>query len=147
MTAPRKIMLIHGPNLNLLGKREPAIYGADTLADIEGWCRDAGAEAGIDIDCRQTNYEGDIVTWIHEARENAAAIVINAGAYTHTSVAIHDALRTFEGVIIEFHISNPHLREPFRHLSHIGATATAQIAGFGVKAYPKVIRTVVKMLG
>lgn len=147
MTAARKIILIHGPNLNLLGKREPAIYGADTLSDIEGWCQAAGAEAGIDVDCRQTNHEGDIVTWIHEARENAAAIVINAGAYTHTSVAIHDALRTFEGVIVEFHISNPHLRESFRHLSHIGATATAQIAGFGVKAYPKVINAVAKMLG
>ncbi len=143
----QKILLIHGPNLNLLGKREPDIYGADTLADVEGWCRSAGADAGLDVDCRQSNHEGEIVTWIHDARDTAAAIVINAGAYTHTSVAIHDALRAFEGVIVELHISNPHLRESFRHISHIGPTATAQVAGFGVKAYPGVIRTVANMLG
>ncbi len=142
MSAPAKIMLIHGPNLNLLGKREPEIYGADTLADVEGWCRDAGADAGVKVDCRQSNHEGEIVTWIHEARETAAAIVINAGAYTHTSIAIHDALRAFDGVIVELHISNPHLREAFRHISHIGPTASAQVAGFGVKAYPHVIRAV-----
>jgi len=146
MTAAQKIMLIHGPNLNLLGKREPEIYGADTLADVEGWCRDAGASAGVAVDCRQSNHEGEIVTWIHEARETAAAIVINAGAYTHTSVAIHDALRAFDGVIIELHISNPHLREAFRHLSYIGPTATAQIAGFGVKAYPRAIHATAKLL-
>ena len=146
MTAARKIMLIHGPNLNLLGKREPAIYGADTLADVEGWRRDAGADVGLVVDCRQSNHEGEIVTWIHEARDSAAAIVINAGAYTHTSIAIHDALRAFDGVIVELHISNPHLREAFRHVSHIGPTATAQIAGFGVKAYPHVVRAVEKLL-
>ncbi len=142
-----KIMLIHGPNLNLLGKREPEIYGADTLADVEDWCRVAGEDAGVAVDCRQSNHEGEIVTWIHEARDTAAAIVINAGAYTHTSIAIHDALRAFEGVIVELHISNPHLRESFRHFSHIGPTATAQVAGFGVKAYPKVIGAVARMLG
>jgi len=147
MSAKQKIMLIHGPNLNLLGKREPEIYGADTLADVEGWCREAGADAGRDVDCRQSNHEGEIVTWIHEARDTAAAIVINAGAYTHTSIAIHDALRAFEGVIVELHISNPHLRESFRHVSHIGPTATAQVAGFGVKAYPKTISAVCRMLG
>ena len=144
MTA--RIMLIHGPNLNLLGLREPDIYGADTLSDVEGWCADAAAEAGASIDCCQSNHEGELVTWIHQARDGADAIIINAGAYTHTSIAIHDALRAFEGVIIEMHISNPHLREAFRHVSHIGPTATAQIAGFGVKAYPHVVRQAVRMI-
>jgi len=146
VTASKKIMLLHGPNLNLLGKREPDIYGADTLADVENWCRAAGDEAGVEIDCRQTNYEGDLVTWIHEARDECSAIVLNAGAYTHTSVAIHDALRAFEGVIVELHISNPHLREAFRHVSHIGPAASAQVAGFGVKAYPFVIREVIRRI-
>ena len=146
MTHAKKIMLLHGPNLNLLGKREPEIYGADTLADVEQRCRAVGAAADVEVDCRQSNYEGDLVTWIHEARDSCAAIVINAGAYTHTSIAIHDALRAFDGVIVELHISNPHLREAFRHVSHIGAAATAQVAGFGVKAYPAVIRAVIAQL-
>ncbi|MGB0504939.1 MAG: type II 3-dehydroquinate dehydratase [Pikeienuella sp.] len=142
----KRILLLHGPNLNLLGLREPDIYGADTLADVEAASRNAGIDAGVEVVAQQSNHEGQLVTWIQEARETAHAIVLNAGAYTHTSVAIHDALRAFDGVIIELHISNPHLREKFRHWSYISPCADAIIAGFGVAAYPRAIRAAAKMV-
>lgn len=143
----KRIMLLHGPNLNLLGLREPHIYGADTLEDVESAARNAGVDAGVEVVAHQSNHEGELVTWIQKARKSADAIVINAGAYTHTSVAIHDALRAFDGVIIELHISNPHLRETFRHWSYISPCADAIIAGFGVAAYPKAIRAAAQMVG
>jgi len=131
----KNILLLNGPNLNLLGKREPEIYGYETLADIEARCRDHAATLGCDLDCRQSNHEGDLVDWIQEARETAAALIINAGAYTHTSIAIHDALRAYGGVIVELHISNPKERESFRHISYIEPTADLVIAGQGTKGY------------
>ena len=142
----QKIMLIHGPNLNLLGKREPDIYGADTLADVEGWCRDAGAVEGLDVDCRQSNHEGEIVTWIHEARETAAAIVINAGAYTHTSIAIMDAISSIEIPTLELHLSDIHSREDFRHVSYVGKVAFDAIMGHGADGYPMAIKRMVDEL-
>ncbi|MEM7270957.1 MAG: type II 3-dehydroquinate dehydratase [Pseudomonadota bacterium] len=142
----RQIFLINGPNLNLLGKREPHIYGHDTLADVEARCRAVADEEGVAIDCRQSNYEGDLVSWIQEAREAADAIIMNAGAYTHTSVAIHDALKAYEGISVELHVSNPHLREGFRHHSYIGLAVTAVVAGFGVASYPHATRLVARMI-
>lgn len=129
------IFLLNGPNLNLLGKREPDIYGHETLTDIENGCRKHGLKLGYSLECRQSNFEGELVTWIQEAREAAAAIILNAGAYTHTSVAIHDALRAFDGFKVELHISNPHTREKFRHTSYVGPASNAVIAGFGTVGY------------
>ena len=141
-----RILLINGPNLNLLGTREPETYGYETLADCEAMARRAADDAGAAIDCRQSNHECEIVTWIQEARETTEAIVINAGAYTHTSVAIQDALRAYPGFIVELHVSNPHLREAFRHRSFISGPAHAVVAGFGVAAYPRVVKAVAARL-
>lgn len=135
-----RILLINGPNLNLLGVREPHIYGRETLQDVERAACEAGAAAGAVVECRQSNHEGVIVDWAQEARGAMDAIVLNAGAYTHTSVAIHDALRAFEGVIVELHVSNPHLREAFRHKSFVSPAATAIIAGFGVAGYARAVK-------
>lgn len=136
-----RILLINGPNLNLLGLREPEIYGSKTLADVEAECSALAKQLRVEFDCYQSNYEGGIVTRIQEARQNADAIIINAGAYTHTSVAVHDALRAFEGKIIELHISNPHQREEFRHKSFIAPVAMGIIAGFGTAGYTAAIRS------
>jgi len=133
------VYIINGPNLNLLGTREPEIYGHDTLQDIADRCRAAGASHGLDIVFLQSNHEGQLVDWIQEAITRATAIVINAAAYTHTSVAIHDALRAFSGYKIELHISNPHSRESFRHLSYVSTAADAIVAGLGIMAYDLVI--------
>ena len=124
-----------GPNLNMLGTRQPEIYGHETLADVEALCAEAARTAGVDLTCRQSNLEGELVTWIQQARETSAAIVINAGAYTHTSVAILDALNIFEGPVMEVHISNIHARETFRHHSYLSARATGLIAGCGTQGY------------
>jgi len=141
-----RIFVLNGPNLNLLGKREPHIYGYTTMADVEQLCREAASKHNADIDFRQSNYEGQMVEWIHEAREEAQAIVINAGAYTHTSVAIHDALKSFNGLKVELHISNPHLREPFRHISYVSSAADSISAGLGFRGYPLVVDLVAKKL-
>ena len=109
------VLVLNGPNLNLLGEREPEIYGTDTLADVEALCRKAASLAGLDIDFRQSNHEGELVDAIHEARHTAVGLVINAGAYTHTSVAIHDALAAISIPVFEVHLSNVHKREDFRH--------------------------------
>lgn len=138
-TVPRRVYFINGPNLNLLGTREPEIYGYDTLDDIAARCREIGAGMGLDIEFRQSNHEGQIVDWIQEAINGAEAIVINAAAYTHTSVAIHDALRSYPGYTVELHISNPHLREAFRHVSYVSTAADAIVAGLGVVGYELVI--------
>ncbi len=130
-----RILLLNGPNLNLLGLREPEIYGHDTLADIEERATAHARTLGHSLECRQSNHEGDLVDWIQEARETADAIIINAGAYTHTSVAIHDALRAFDGMVVELHISDPKTREPFRHISYIEPLADVVIAGQGTRGY------------
>ena len=135
-----KILVLNGPNLNLLGKRQPEIYGRDTLADVEAQCRTLGDELGLEVEFRQSNWEGELIDWIHEARASAAGIVLNAGAYTHTSIAIMDALKTCEFPIIEVHISNIHRREDFRHLSYVSFAATGMIAGLGVHGYLLAIR-------
>ncbi|WP_206454079.1 type II 3-dehydroquinate dehydratase [Aurantimonas marina] len=129
------IYILNGPNLNTLGLREPEIYGSATLADVQTRCEAAGSEAGFDIVFRQSNHEGVLVEWIHEARDAAVAIIINAGAYTHTSLAIHDALRFFGKPIVEVHISNIHAREEIRHKSLIAPIAAGMIVGFGSIGY------------
>lgn len=135
-----KVLVLNGPNLNLLGTREPGIYGAQTLADVEKICHDAGARHGLDIDFRQSNHEGELIDWIHAAGRECAAgtllgVVFNAGAYTHTSIALHDAIKGANVPVIELHISNVHAREPFRHHSYLSPAARAVMAGFGVHGY------------
>jgi len=132
MVKASSILILNGPNLNLLGSREPEVYGSVTLAEIEGQCLStAGSKAKIDF--RQSNDEGELVTWIQQCKSDA--IIINAAAYTHTSVAIHDALKSYKGRIIEVHLSNPHAREAFRHHSYISPLAEAIICGMGARGY------------
>ncbi len=135
----KPIFVLNGPNLNLLGIREPHIYGSTTAAELEAMCHARAKALGLTVSYRQSNYEGKIVDWIHEALEGADGIIINAAALTHTSVAILDALRNFKGPIVELHISNPHQREAFRHLSYITPIATAMMSGFGVEGYPRAL--------
>ena len=140
------IYILNGPNLNLLGKRQPHIYGHETLADVEADCRKLASELGHEIRFQQSNREYEIIDWIHEAREDGAAIVINPAAFTHTSLAILDALNTFEGPVIEIHISNVHKRESFRHHSFVSHRADGVIAGLGTEGYQLGIRRVATML-
>ncbi|WP_306262679.1 type II 3-dehydroquinate dehydratase [Pararhizobium sp. IMCC21322] len=137
------IFVLNGPNLNLLGKRQPDIYGHETLADVEVDCRSLASELGFDIRFHQSNREYELIDWIHEAREIGAAIVINPAAFTHTSVAILDALNTFEGPVMEVHISNVHQREAFRHHSYVSMRADGVIAGMGTQGYQLAIRRAV----
>ncbi|WP_222128111.1 type II 3-dehydroquinate dehydratase [Roseomonas gilardii] len=141
------VYVLNGPNLNLLGKRQPQIYGHETLADVEQACRETAAGLGLDIRFHQSNREYEIIDWIHEARETAAGIVINPAAFTHTSVAILDALKTFEGPIIEVHISNVHQRESFRHHSYVTLAASGVIAGFGTQGYTLALQRVARLIG
>ena len=134
------VLVLNGPNLNLLGKRQPEIYGRETLADVEALCRETAASLGLAVDFRQSNAEHVLIDAIHEYRVGCAGIVINAGAYTHTSVALLDALNTCEVPVIECHISNVHRREAFRHHSYISLAATAVLAGFGTHGYALAIR-------
>lgn len=143
---PPAVLVINGPNLNLLGLREPAIYGRETLADLEAACVAEGTARGLEVVCRQSNHEGEIIEWIHAARETVPAILINAGAYSHSSLAIPDALRAYDGIIVEIHLSNIHARESFRHHSHISATATAVLCGLGIDGYRLAIRAVAERL-
>ena len=133
--AKKKILVLNGPNLNLLGKRQPEIYGTSTLAQIEQRIRALAKELGIEIEVRQSNSEGELVTWIQEAANKFGAIVINPAAYTHTSLAMRDAVSAVGIPTVEIHISNIHKREPFRHHSFIAEVAVGQIAGFGVDSY------------
>ncbi|MEJ0058853.1 MAG: type II 3-dehydroquinate dehydratase [Terricaulis sp.] len=135
MPTPKPIFVLNGPNLNLLGTREPEIYGRSTLADIEKACAARAAAFGLAIAFRQSNIEGQLVDWLHEARDKASAVVLNAGAYTHTSIALHDAIKAIGVPVIETHLSNPATREPFRHISHISTAAAGVIAGFGAQSY------------
>ena len=134
------VMILNGPNLNLLGKRQPEIYGRETLADVQAACEALGATLGLTVGFHQNNHEGGLVDLIHQARETAQGIIINAGAYTHTSVAILDALNTFEGPVLEVHISNIHKREAFRHHSYVSHRAEGMIAGFGTEGYLLALR-------
>lgn len=130
------IYVLNGPNLNLLGSREPEIYGSDTLDDIAGRLEDRAQELGVDVEVRQSNHEGHLLDWIHEAEaENAKAILLNAAGFTHTSVALHDAIKAVSVPVIEVHISNPHARESFRHKSLVGQAACGTISGFGALSY------------
>ena len=131
----KPVFVLNGPNLNLLGLREPAVYGTATLADVEARCRAHAAGIGMGIEFRQSNHEGQLVEWIHEAREKASGIAINAGAYTHTSVALHDALKAAGLPAVELHLSNVHQREAFRHTSLLAPAVTGVICGFGVESY------------
>src|SRR5438445_11038789 len=130
-TMSRIVYLLTGPNLNLLGKRQPHIYGHETLADVEADCRRVAKEYGFELRFHQSNREYEIIDWIHEARETAAGIVINPAAFTHTSVAILDALNAFDGPVFEIHISNVHKREAFRHHSYVSSRVVGVTAGLG----------------
>ncbi len=143
----RMIHILNGPNLNLLGKREPEIYGRETLEDVAQSCATLGDALGLETALYQSNHEGEIVEMIHRAREAAAGIIINPAAYTHTSVAILDALNAFEGPVLEVHISNVHKRESFRHHSYVSLRAEGVIAGFGVQGYELALRRIAVLLG
>lgn len=130
------IYVLNGPNLNLLGLREPEIYGSDTLDDIAGRMEDRAKELGLAIDLRQSNHEGHLVDWLHEAQARGArAVLLNAGAFTHTSLALYDAIRAIKTPVLEVHLSNPLSREEFRHHSYVGMAAKGTIAGFGALSY------------
>lgn len=141
------IFILNGPNLNLLGKRQPEIYGHETLADVERDCTALARELGHEIRFHQSNREYEIIDWIHEARDAAVGIVINPAAFTHTSVAILDALKAFDGPVIEVHISNVHQREAFRHHSYVSLRADGVIAGFGTQGYPLALQRVARLAG
>lgn len=143
---PSLVYVLNGPNLNLLGKRQPEVYGRETLADVEAACARVAGETGLELTCLQSNHEGQIIDWIHQAREAAAAIVINPGAYSHTSIGILDALNAFDGIVIEVHISNIHRREAFRHHSYVSGRADGVIAGLGTEGYQFALRRVATLL-
>lgn len=130
------IFVLNGPNLNLLGTREPEIYGSDTLDDIAGMLEDRARDLDLTVDLRQSNHEGHLVDWMHEAQARGVkAVLLNAGAFTHTSIALYDCIKSIRTPVIEVHLSNPHAREEFRHLSYVGRAAKGTIAGFGALSY------------
>ena len=143
MTKP--IFVLNGPNLNLLGRRQPEIYGRETLADVEALCRRTADALGLELRFHQSNAEHELIGWIHEARESAYGIVINPAAFTHTSVAILDALNAFEGTVIEVHISNVHKRESFRHHSYVSLRADGIIVGCGTQGYGLALRRIAEL--
>jgi len=143
----KTVFVLNGPNLNALGKREPGIYGGKTLATIGADCAAAAEALGLAIDFRQSNHEGDLVDWIHEAADTSAGVVLNAGAYTHTSIAIHDAIRaTAPLAVVEVHLSNIHAREPFRHKSFVAPVALGMICGFGPLGYTMALQALAARL-
>lgn len=140
------VYVLNGPNLNLLGLREPEIYGSDSLDDIAGRLEDQARGLGLEIDMRQSNHEGHLIDWLHEANAaRAKAVILNAGAYTHTSVALHDAIKAITVPVIEVHISNPHAREPFRHHSYVAPVARGTITGLGVRGYTLALDAAAKL--
>jgi len=142
----RVVYVLNGPNLNLLGKRQPAIYGHETLADVEADCRRVASELRLELHFHQSNREYEIIDWIHAARETAGGIVINPAAFTHTSIAILDALNTCEFPIMEVHISNVHKREEFRHHSYVSGVAAGVIAGFGTQGYTLALQRLARLI-
>lgn len=142
----KRIYLLNGPNLNLLGQRQPEIYGRDTLDDIAETCKKVAVAQGMTLKAFQSNSEGQLIDWVHEARQNADAIIINPGAYSHTSIALLDALNTFEGKVIEVHISNIHKREEFRHHSYISLRSDGIIVGVGTQGYMLAVQALQNML-
>ena len=141
-----KIYVLNGPNLNLLGTREPEIYGADTLDDIAGRLEDLARAQDVEIDFRQSNHEGHLIDWLHEAQaDDAKAVILNPGGLTHTSVALHDAIKSIVTPVIEVHLSNPHKREEFRHKSYVGQAAKGTIAGFGALSYELALAAALKL--
>ncbi|MEO5867367.1 MAG: type II 3-dehydroquinate dehydratase [Sphingomonas sp.] len=135
-SAPDTVFVLNGPNLNLLGLREPEIYGHDTLDDIAGQLEDRARELGLKIDMRQSNHEGHLIDWLHEAQAmGVKAVILNPGGYAHTSVALHDAVKAINTSVIEVHLSNPHARDSFRHRSYVGRAARGTVAGFGALTY------------
>lgn len=143
----RRVLVLNGPNLNLLGQREPELYGSTTLADVEALCQAAGARLGLEVECRQTNHEGVLVDWVQAARGAYAALILNAGAYSHTSIALLDALRALDGPIIEVHVSNIYRRETFRHDSYVSLAATGVICGLGVDGYRLALEAADRLTG
>ena len=140
------VFVLNGPNLNLLGMREPEIYGSNTLDDIAAMLEDRGRELGLEVDLRQSNHEGHLVDWLHEAQAvGAKAVLLNAGAFTHTSVALHDAIKGIRTPVIEVHLSNPHTREAFRHKSYVGMACKGTIAGFGPMSYMLALEAAAKL--
>ncbi len=139
------VLVLNGPNLNLLGLREPEIYGSDTLDDIAGQLEDRAQQLDIEIDVRQSNHEGHLIDWLHEAQARSAkAVILNPGGYTHTSVALHDAVKSITTPVIEVHLSNPHARESFRHISLVGRAARGTVAGFGALSYMLALEAVAR---
>lgn len=147
MSTSPSVLLLSGPNLNLLGTREPAVYGTETLADHVAAARSAAEQLGLALDHEQHNHEGDIVEAVHRSRGGADAIIINPGAFTHYSWALHDALAAFDGPVVELHLSNPARREEFRHLSVVAPVATGTICGFGATGYRLAVEAVAALLG
>ncbi len=143
---PRRVLVLNGPNLGRLGKREPSVYGAATYADLVARCESAGKELGLEVDVRQTEYEGELVTWVHEACDLALPVVLNAGALTHYSYALHDAVKMRTAPLVEVHISNIAAREGFRHESVVTPVANGIIAGFGFQSYVLALRAVASLL-
>jgi 3-dehydroquinate dehydratase-2 len=135
-----KVLVLNGPNLGRLGTREPDVYGASTLADLTAQCQRVGAELGLEVDVRQTDHEGEMISWLHEAADATAPVVLNAGAWTHYSIAVRDAATQLTAPLVEVHISNVHTREPFRHHSYISAIASGVIVGLGIEGYLLALR-------
>jgi 3-dehydroquinate dehydratase-2 len=147
-TASKTIYVLNGPNLNLLGTRQPEIYGSETLADVEKLCRKAASVYGLEADCRQSNREGELIDFIQEAgAKKAAGIIINGGGYSHTSIAIHDALKAISLPAVEVHVSNVHARESFRHHSFIARATFASLTGFGIEGYRLAIAGLAAKIG
>ena len=144
---PKPIFILNGPNLNLLGQRQPEVYGKATLEDVAEGCASVAGELGLTIRFHQSNHEGQIIDWIHQARSDGAGIIINPAAYTHTSIALFDALSAFDGPVLEVHISNIHRRETFRHHSFVSLRADGVIAGFGTEGYLLALRRMATLLG
>ena len=144
---PKLVTLLNGPNLNLLGLRQPEIYGHETLEDVASKASDLAEDLGLSLRALQSNHEGQLVDWIQECRGKSAGIILNPGAYSHTSVAILDALNAFEGPVLEVHISNIHKRESFRHHSYVSLRADGVIAGFGTEGYLLAVRRMASLLG
>ena len=142
----RRVLVLNGPNLGRLGKREPSVYGTATYADLAVTCRQVGRELGFDVEVRQTEYEGELITWIHEACDNAIPVVLNAGAFTHYSYAVMDAVKMRTAPLVEVHLSNIYKREAFRHHSYISPAAVGVIAGLGSQGYLLALQALARLL-